>query len=120
MRFFATTHVMPDATPGQLAATMDEEIAVGKRLYRNGVILQAYADTDRQRTFMIVEAPNLDAARETFDAYPQVRANLIAVDLVPLIGLPAIASAHAEDGTPLPDWWPVATRTIISQPPPPH
>jgi uncharacterized protein YciI len=110
MRFLATTHVTSNATPEQLAATLDEEIAVGKRLYRNGVILQAYADTDRRRTFMIVEAPNLDAARETFDAYPQVRANLLAVDVVALIELPAIASVHAEDGNALPDWWPAPEK----------
>ncbi len=106
MRFFATTHVTADATPEQLAATMDEEIAVGKRLYRSGVILEASADTGRRRTFMIVEAANPDAVRETFNAYPQVRAKLIDVEIVPLIGLPAIGSVHAEDGTPLPDWWP--------------
>jgi muconolactone delta-isomerase len=108
MRFFATTHVTPDATPQQLAATMDEEIAVGKRLYRDGVILQAYSDTGRRRTFMIVEAPNAAAAREIFDDYPQVCAKLIDVEIIPLIGLPAIASVHGEDGRPLPDWWPEA------------
>lgn len=109
MRFFATTHLTADATPERLAATIEEEIAVGKRLYRNGIILEAYADTDRRRTFMIVEAPNLDAARETFDAYPQIRAGYIAVDVIPLIGLPAIESVHAEDGSPLPHWWPAPT-----------
>jgi uncharacterized protein YciI len=109
MRFFATTHTTADATPEQLAATMEEEIAVGKRLYRSGVILEAYADSERRRTFMIVEAPNLAAARATFDMYPQVRAGLIAVEMVPLIGLPAIGSVHAEDGKPLPPWWPPPT-----------
>ena len=108
MQFLATTRIALDATPEQLAATMDEEIAVGKRLYRNGTILQAYADTGRRRTFMVVEAPNADAARATFDAYPQVRAKLIELEIVPLIGLPAIASVHEDDGSPLPDWWPEA------------
>jgi hypothetical protein len=58
---------------------------------------------------MLVEAPSLDAVRETVDAYPQVRAGLIAVDVIPVIGLPAIESVHDEDGNPLPHWWPAPT-----------
>lgn len=110
MRIFATSHFTAAATPTALAATMEEEIAVGKRLYRDGVILQAYADPELRRTFMILEAPTLEAAREAFGAYPQVRAGLIAFEFVPLIGVPAIASVHREQGTPLPAWWPPAAR----------
>ncbi len=110
MRILATSHVTAAATPEKLAATIEDEIAVGKQLYRDGVIVQAYADPELRRTFMIVEAPSIEAAREAFDAYPQVRAGLIAFDFVPLIGMPAIASVHREVGTPLPDWWPPAPR----------
>jgi len=110
VRVFATSHLTAAATPAALAATMEEEIAVGKRLYQDGVILQAYADPELRRTFMILEVPSIDAARAAFDAFPQVRAGLIAFEFVPLIGVPAIASVHREQGTPLPDWWPPAVR----------
>jgi hypothetical protein len=108
VRIFASSHLTAAATPENLAATMVEEIAAGKRLYQYGVILQAYADPELRRTFMIVEAPSIEAARDAFEAYPQVRAGLIAFDFVPLIGLPAIATVHRENGMPLPDWWPPA------------
>lgn len=106
MRIFATSYETAAATAEKLQATMTEEIEVGKRLYRDGIIVQAYMDPAYERTFMILEAPSIDVAREAFAAYPQVREGLIAFDFIPLIGMPAVAGFHAEQGTALPTWWP--------------
>lgn len=108
MRIFATSNETAAATPENLRATMDEEIAVGKRLYLDGIIVEAYMDSAFARTFMILEAPSVEAARAAFAAYPQVREGLIAFEFIPIIGMPAVALAHQEQGTTLPFWWPHA------------
>lgn len=106
MRIFATSTATGRATPEALMADMEEEVAAGRAFYRDGLILQAYMDPDYTRTFMILEAPSVAAAKARFDTYPQVRAGLIRFDYVPLIGMPAVAQVHEEDGTSLPAWWP--------------
>lgn len=106
MRFFATSRETAAATPEKLRSTLQEEMAVGQRLYAEGIILQAYVDPGFRRTFMIVEAPSLAAVRALFAAYPQVRQGLIEFEFTPLVGLPAIAASHHEHGTDLPRWWP--------------
>lgn len=106
MRIFATSKATDKATTAALMADMDVEVAKGRAFYREGLIVQAYMDPDYSRTFMILEAPSIAAAKAQFDTYPQVAEGLIAFDYTPLIGMPAVAQVHQEDGTPLPDWWP--------------
>lgn len=106
MRIFATSTPTEKATPEALMTNMEQEVAAGRAFYRDGLILQAYMDPDYTRTFMILEAPSVEAAKARFDTYPQVREGLIRFEYVPLIAMPAIAQVHEEDGTPLPGWWP--------------
>ncbi len=106
MRIFATSRPTPRATPADLEQDMAEEVARGREFYRDGLIVQAYMDPAYERTFMILEAPSVEAARARFAEYPQVRAGLIEFEYVPLIGMPAVSQVHAADGTRLPDWWP--------------
>lgn len=113
MRIFATSSPTERATPDALMRDMEEEVATGRDFYRQGLIVQAYMDPEYSRTFMILEAPSIEAARARFDAYPQVREGLIRFEFTPLIGMPAVAQVHTAEGTPTPDWWPTpdAERT---------
>ena len=106
MRIFATSRPTPEATPDALMRDMEAEVAMGRAFYREGLIVQAWMDAGYSRTFMILEAESVDAARARFDRYPQVRAGLIGFEYIPLVGMPAIAQVHQEEGRPLPDWWP--------------
>lgn len=106
MRIFATSKPTAIATPDALMADMEEEVAVGRRFYEEGLIVEAYMDPAYARTFMILEADSVDAAKERFDTYPQVREGLIEFEYTPLIGMPAVAQVHEADGTALPTWWP--------------
>lgn len=106
MRIFATSRPTAKATPARLQEDMAAEIAAGRDFYAEGLIVEAYMDPDYSRTFMILDAPSIDAAKARFDTYPHVRAGLIAFEYVQLIGLPAIAQVHEQGGNPLPDWWP--------------
>lgn len=108
MRIFATSSPTDKATTKALMADIEAEVAKGREFYRERLIVQAYMDPAYTRTFMILEAPSIEAAKARFDTYPQVAEGLIAFDYVPLIGLPAIAQVHETAGTPLPDWWPAS------------
>jgi hypothetical protein len=111
MRIFATSSPTTKATPENLYEGMDEEVAKGRAFYRSGLIVEAYMDPAYERTFMILEAVSIEAAKAHFDTYPQVRAGLIAFEFTPLIGMPAISQVHEQDGTSLPAWWPPADKT---------
>lgn len=106
MRIFATSRPTEKATAALLMQDMEHEVAAGRAFYREGLIVQAYMDATYTRTFMILEAPSVEAAKARFDTYPHVRAGLIAFEYVPLIGMPAVAQVHEADHTPLPGWWP--------------
>jgi hypothetical protein len=106
MRIFATSKPTAAATPDSLMKDMEKEIAAGRQFYRDGLIVQAYMDTAYTRTFMILEADSVDAAKARFDTYPQVAHGLIEFEFVPLIGMPAVSQVHEQTGVPLPEWWP--------------
>lgn len=106
MRIFATSKPTAAATQEALMADMDEEVAAGRTFYRSGLILQAYMDPTYTRTFMILEAESIEAAKLHFDTYPQVHNGLIVFEYTELIGMPAVAQVHDADGTGLPGWWP--------------
>lgn len=106
MRIFATSTPTELATPEALMRDMDAEVAAGRAFYREGLIVQAYMDPAYTRTFMILEAESVEAARARFETYPQVREGLIRFEFTPLIGMPAIAQVHEAERAPLPAWWP--------------
>ena len=106
MKIFATSRPTTRATPEALQADMDEEIAVGRKLYEDGVIEQAYMEPEYERTFMILEAASVDDAKARFAAYPQVQHGLIAFEFVPLIGMPAVQAVVEAGKLPRPAWWP--------------
>lgn len=109
MKIFATSVPHPDATLEQLAEDMDAEIAQGKQFYLDGLIEQAYMDPTYTRTYMVLEASDVETAAAAFDAYPQVAAGLISFTFTPLVGLPAIADAERARGGQLPSWWPATS-----------
>ena len=94
MRIFASSRPTAAATETALMADMEEEVAAGRRFYDDGLIVQAYMDPQYTRTFMILEAESIAAAKERFDTYPQVAKRLIEFEFVPLVGMPAVAQIH--------------------------
>jgi len=106
MRILATSRPTAKATDEALMKDMGEEVAAGRRFYEEGLIVQAYMDPQYTRTFMILEAESVEAAKARFDTYPQVIEGLIEFEFTPLIGMPAVSQVHEVRGTALPDWWP--------------
>ena len=85
---------------------MDAEIANGRRLYEQGVIVEGYMDPGYSTAYFLIDAPDLDTVRAHLATYPQVRSGQSTYDVVQLIGLPAIAQSAKDHGQPLPAWWP--------------
>lgn len=108
MRFLASSAPTAAATPKALAADMDAEIAKGRKLYEDGIVLEAYMSPDYAQAFLLLDAPDAAAAEAILGEYPQVREGLITFAVQPLVGLPAVEQSHEQAGTPLPAWWPQA------------
>lgn len=106
MKIFAHSRPTATATPDALAHDMDREVATGRRYYEEGFIEQAYMDVSFTETFMILEAENVDAARTKLAEYPHVKRGLIAFEVVPIVGLPAVERSFSEAKLPRPAWWP--------------
>jgi hypothetical protein len=106
MRIFATSQANSGATAAELSANLDQEIAVGAAFYEDGLIREAFMDTTREHTYMILEARSVQAAQDAFTRYPHVKAGLISFEFTELIGLPAVSKVHESRGEPLPSWWP--------------
>jgi hypothetical protein len=94
---------------------MDAEIAKAQQFYLDGLIEQAYMDFSYTRAYLIIEAPSLSAARTQVDSYPRVIAGAIRFTLIPLVGMPAVASVERQRGHPLPSWWPGPATTAVEQ-----
>ena len=65
-------------------------------LYQANVIREIYFRADRPNGVLMLEVPDLVAAREVIDSLPLVAAGLIDFDLVPLKPYPGFARLFAE------------------------
>jgi len=68
-------------------------------LYQANVIREIYFRADRPNGVLMLEVPDLVAAREVIDSLPLVAAGLIDFDLVPLKPYPGFARLFAEAAT---------------------
>lgn len=108
MRFLASSAPTAAATPEGLQADMDAEIAKGRQLYEDGIVLEAYMSLDYAKAFLLLDAAGQAEAEALLAEYPQVREGLISFSVQPLVGLPAVEQSHQDAGTALPAWWPQA------------
>ena len=65
-------------------------------LYQDDVIREIYFRADRPNGVLVLEVPDLVAARAAIDSLPLVAAGLIDFDLVPLKPYPGFARLFAE------------------------
>ncbi len=60
-------------------------------LHQSGAIRELYFRADREEAVLVLEAPDVAAARKILEQLPLVRAGLLDFDLVPLRGYPGFA-----------------------------
>ncbi len=65
-------------------------------LYRQDILREIYFRADRPNGVLVLEVPDLAAARAVIDSLPLVAAGLIDFDLVPLRPYPGFARLFAE------------------------
>jgi len=65
-------------------------------LYQQDVLREIYFRADRPNGVLVLEVPDLAAARAVIDSLPLVAAGLIDFDLVPLKPYPGFARLFAE------------------------
>ena len=65
-------------------------------LYQQDVLREIYFRADRPNGVLVLEVPDLAAARAAIDSLPLVAAGLIDFDLVPLKPYPGFARLFAE------------------------
>jgi muconolactone delta-isomerase len=65
-------------------------------LYQQDVLREIYFRADRPNGVLVLEVPDLAAARDVIDSLPLVAAGLIDFDLVPLKPYPGFARLFAE------------------------
>ena len=65
-------------------------------LYQADVLREIYFRADRPNGVLVLEVPDLAAARKVIDSLPLVAAGLIDFDLVPLKPYPGFARLFAE------------------------
>ena len=112
MRIFATSKPTAKATSAALLESMDAEVAAGRSFYESGLVVEAFMDVEYRRTYIVLEAPDIETAKRAFDTYPHVRAGLIEFDYVPLVGMPAVSAVHDARGEAYPSWWPTQPSAL--------
>ena len=106
MRILAISNVTEKATPEAMQREMQAELAAGKRLFEQGVILEGYVDTHYTNVYLLLECESVAAAEQACLIYPLVQAGMLTFTFTPLLGLPAVKQSLNERNLPLPDWWP--------------
>lgn len=75
---------------------LEEEAARAWALHQAGQLRELYFRADRHEAVLVLEAPDVQAARGILAELPLVRAGLIDFDLVPLIAYPGFARLFAK------------------------
>ena len=86
MRFLALGSEVDVTFPGR---TREEAAALGRAearrawaLHQAGIVREINFRTDAHRTVMLLEAPDIDAAREALDSLPFVRAGVLTFEIL--------------------------------------
>ncbi|NWG17644.1 MAG: superoxide dismutase [Chloroflexi bacterium] len=91
MKFLALERQVPGIADEQFAPHVKAEAARAWELYLSGVIRELYFRADRHEAVLVLECPDMDAARAALDSLPLVREGLIAFEIIPLVPYPGFA-----------------------------
>ncbi len=91
MKILAMEREKPGLTDDDFRPHLKAEAARAWELYQAGVFRELYFREDDHTAVLILECPDVDAARAVLDSLPLVKAGLITFDIVPLIPYPGFA-----------------------------
>lgn len=84
MKFIALEHETAGITAGDFQPYLKAEALHAWDLYRSGVIRELYFRPDQHTAVLILECPDIAAARQALDNMPLVAAGLISFEIIPL------------------------------------
>lgn len=85
MKILAIEKELPGATAEGFAPLLKAEAAHAWELYQAGVIRELYFHQEQHVAVLVLECPDLAAAREALAGLPLVQAGLIEFELLPLV-----------------------------------
>jgi muconolactone delta-isomerase len=91
MKILAVEYELTDASPAAFEPHLKAEAARAWELYQSGVLREMYFRADTHTTVLMLECPDLTAARAVLDSLPLVKARLITFDIIPLAPYPGFA-----------------------------
>ena len=95
MRILALEREVPGVAASAFEPHLKAEAWRAWELTQAGVIREIYFRADRSDAVLILECPDLDAARAALGTLPLVREGLIAFDLIALVPYPGFARLFA-------------------------
>jgi len=96
MKVLALGRDTAPADDPRFAAVRPAEARRAWELYQQDILREIYFRADRPNGVLVLEVPDLAAARAAIDSLPLVAAGLIDFDLVPLMPYPGFARLFAE------------------------
>jgi len=84
MKILALEHEFPGTKPEDFQKYSRAEAACVWRLYQHGFIRGLYFRADRREAVLVLEAEDVESARQGLGALPFVEQGLIAFELIPL------------------------------------
>lgn len=91
MKILAIEHDRPEATPADFAPHLKAEGARAWELYQEGTIRELYFRADESSAILVLECPDVEAARAVLGSLPLVQAGLISFEIIPLRAYPGFA-----------------------------
>ena len=88
MKILAIEKELPGAQAQDFRPLLKPEATAVWQLYQTGVIRETYFRADRHAAVLVLECESAEAAKETLNELPLVKAGLIDFEIIPLVPYP--------------------------------
>jgi hypothetical protein len=84
MKILAIARLDPQTTPAKMQLHLEAEVKHAWKLYKEGVLREAYDRPDRRGVVFVLECGGVEEARKALAGLPFVGEGLIDFELIPL------------------------------------
>jgi muconolactone delta-isomerase len=95
MKILALEHEIPGTTPGDFQEFTRAEAACVWELYQQGFVRELYFRADRSEAVLVLEAEDVESARQGLATLPLVEYGFIVFELIPLVAYPGFERLFA-------------------------
>lgn len=98
MKILALEHECPGARQDDFQRYARAEAARAWELHQQGILRELYFRADRPEAVLVLECPNVEAARQILETLPLVQNQLIDFELIPLVAYPGFSRLFSSAG----------------------